>query len=74
MRRLIRRRTEDHYFDAPGTAPVTTGILYDPSGGTAAVSGGRHARIRTAARRAAALAAGAGVVAGALRVRSRLPS
>ncbi|WP_432061760.1 SDR family NAD(P)-dependent oxidoreductase [Streptomyces sp. S1] len=74
VRRLIRRRTEDHYFDAPGTAPVTTGILYDPSGDTAAVSGGRHARIRTAGRRAAALALGAGAVAGALRVRSRLPS
>ncbi|MFC8490109.1 SDR family NAD(P)-dependent oxidoreductase [Streptomyces sp. NPDC057235] len=77
VRRLIRRRTEDVYFDAPGTAPDTAGILHDPSGDTAAVSGGRHARIRTAGRRAAGLAAltaGAGAVVGALRARSRLPS
>ncbi|KOX25668.1 MULTISPECIES: SDR family NAD(P)-dependent oxidoreductase [unclassified Streptomyces] len=73
VRRVIRRRTEDHYFDVPGTAPVTAGILHDPSGDTTAVSGGRHARIRTAGRRAAALGVGAGLVVGALRVRSRLP-
>ncbi|MGA5873826.1 hypothetical protein [Streptomyces cinereoruber] len=74
VRRVIRRRTESAYFGAPGTAPDTAGILHEPSGDTAAVSGGRHARLRTAGRRAAALAVGTGVVAGALRVRSRRPS
>ncbi|MGA5220691.1 SDR family NAD(P)-dependent oxidoreductase [Streptomyces cinereoruber] len=74
VRRVIRRRTERAYFGAPGTAPDTAGILHEPSRDTAAVSGGRHARLRTAGRRAAALAVGAGAVAGALRVRSRRPS
>ncbi|MFF4173300.1 SDR family NAD(P)-dependent oxidoreductase [Streptomyces sp. NPDC001744] len=75
VRRVIRRRTERHYFDAPGTAPVTDGILRDPSGDTASVTGGRHARVRTAGRRTAALAAGAGagLVVRALRARPRLP-
>ncbi|MFF5636925.1 SDR family NAD(P)-dependent oxidoreductase [Streptomyces sp. NPDC012825] len=73
VRRVIRRRTEKTYFGGPGTAPDTSGILHDPSGDTAAVSGGRHARLRTAGRRAVALVAGAGVVAGVLRVRSRRP-
>ncbi|MFC7924690.1 hypothetical protein [Streptomyces cinereoruber] len=74
VRRVIRRRTESAYFGAPGTAPDTAGILHEPSGDTAAVSGGRHGRLRTAGRRAVALAVGAGAVAGVLRVRSRRPS
>ncbi|MEW1904648.1 SDR family NAD(P)-dependent oxidoreductase [Streptomyces sp. NPDC086147] len=73
VRSVIQRRTEKTYFGAPGTAPETDGILHEPSGDTAAVSGGRQARLRTAGRRAAVLAVGAGVVAGALRVRSRRP-
>ncbi len=73
VRRLVRRRTEHGYLGAPGTAPVTTSALYDPSGDTAAVTGGRHARARTAARRAVALAAAGAVGVGVLGARSRFP-
>ncbi|MFE5914365.1 SDR family NAD(P)-dependent oxidoreductase [Streptomyces wedmorensis] len=71
VRGLIRRRTEHGYLGAPGTAPVTTGTLYAPSGATAAVSGDRHAAARTAARRAFALAAAGAVGARFIAARSR---
>lgn len=57
VRPVIRWRTEHAYLDGHGTAAVTTGGLYTPSGDTAAVSGGHHGGARTAARRTALLAA-----------------
>ncbi|MFI8962921.1 SDR family NAD(P)-dependent oxidoreductase [Streptomyces sp. NPDC053493] len=71
LRAVIRYRTERGYLDAPGTAPDTTGRLYAPSADTAAVAGGRHARARTAVRRAAAATAVTAVGAGVLGARSR---
>ncbi|MFF1510110.1 SDR family NAD(P)-dependent oxidoreductase [Streptomyces sp. NPDC058326] len=41
VRTAIGRRTEHHYLSPPGETPATTGILYAPSGATAAPDGGR---------------------------------
>ncbi|MFJ9574888.1 SDR family NAD(P)-dependent oxidoreductase [Streptomyces sp. NPDC101191] len=70
VRTLIRWRTEHGYLGTPGTARATTGVLYSPSGDTAAVAGGYHAGLRTAARRAVALVA-VGAAAGVLGARPR---
>ncbi|MEU0402833.1 SDR family NAD(P)-dependent oxidoreductase [Streptomyces sp. NPDC006197] len=74
VRSLIRRRTGRVYLDAPGTAPITRGVLYEPSAATASVTGGRHAGARTAVRRVAGCTAALASAAAVRSVARHLPS
>ncbi|MFF0477692.1 SDR family NAD(P)-dependent oxidoreductase [Streptomyces sp. NPDC004284] len=73
--RAVAWRTEHGYLDAPDTAPDTTGTLYEPCDGAAAVHGGAHASLRALGRRAAAatVVGAAGVVGGRTVRRRRRP-
>ncbi|MFF6776503.1 SDR family NAD(P)-dependent oxidoreductase [Streptomyces sp. NPDC012637] len=63
--RLIAWRTERHYLGRHGSADATRGRLWTPSGDSASVRGGRHAKARTAGRGLAMLGlAGAVAVVG----------
>ncbi|WP_418960832.1 SDR family NAD(P)-dependent oxidoreductase [Streptomyces tritici] len=74
VRGVISRRIEHGYLDAAGTAPLSTGVLHEPSGATAGIRGGRHAGARTAARRAVAAACAAAASTAALKaVAARRP-
>ncbi|MFJ9643792.1 SDR family NAD(P)-dependent oxidoreductase [Streptomyces sp. NPDC101206] len=61
VRRAAAWRTDRAYFGG-GPQEATSGILEVPCGPDAAVHGGRHARLRTAARGAAAAAAALGAL------------
>ncbi|WP_177181885.1 SDR family NAD(P)-dependent oxidoreductase [Streptomyces sp. TLI_105] len=74
VRSLVRRRTGRVYLDAPGTAPITRGVLYEPSAATASVAGGRHAGVRTAVRRVAGCTAALASAAAVRSVARHLPS
>ncbi|MFE1382441.1 SDR family oxidoreductase [Streptomyces sp. NPDC058740] len=58
VRRAVARRTDGSYLaDGAEAGPATSGVLWAPSGRSAAAHGGRHGGLRTAARRAAGTAA-----------------
>ncbi|WP_221890461.1 SDR family NAD(P)-dependent oxidoreductase [Streptomyces sp. WAC07061] len=62
VRRTVTWRTDKAYFGGASGGEAGSGILDAPAGRSAAVHGGRHGRLRTAARRAVGAAAGLAVL------------